>query len=114
MPSDDSPQPNNALPNYMPPWLANTRMATIPQGAPGQLSGLARDLAAGGFGNNAANLSWLDKVYDPVKQVQFNSPPPKPKTPTTTGGTGGGKQPGTVGSYTWQGGRLVPGGRNSR
>ncbi len=98
-------------PAITPPWLQNAKPMTLPQGAPGQLSGLARDLAGGGFGTQKANMSYLDKIYNPVQSMQFGSsapaaPAPKPaQKPTTTAPTlpsvGGG-------SYQLVDGKFVP------
>jgi hypothetical protein len=65
------------------PYLAGSQPLMLPQGHPGQLEGLARDMAAGGFGTPAADIKWLDQVYDPAETLQFGLPPVKPKTPTT-------------------------------
>jgi len=63
-----------------PPWLANTSKAMLPQGMPNQLNMLAANLAAGGFGTQPQNMTWLDQVYDPVEVTKFNQAPVKPVT----------------------------------
>lgn len=71
--------PDNTITPVSPPWLTNTGSMTIPAGAPGQISMLAQQLAAGGFGNNKANTNWLNQIYDPVVVPRYNVPPAAPR-----------------------------------
>ncbi len=73
-----TPQLPQDPPAITPPWLQNARPTTLPQGAPGQLEGLARDLAGGGFGTQKADMSYLDQIYNPSQSMQFGAPPAKP------------------------------------
>src|ERR1043166_9167743 len=122
--SSNSQQPNNALPSYTPPGLANAVPMTRPQGAPGQLEGLARDMALGGYGGgkNASanwlpNYGWLDNMFDPVTSLRLlqatrqltPTGPTTPKTPTIP------TTPTTPPSKTPDRPRTgISGGRNSR
>lgn len=117
--------PNNDITPYVPEWLKKLAPMTVPQGMPGQLEGLSRDLAAGGFGSQAANMKALDNIYDPVQTMRW--PPaaaPKPKTPTTTTNNNTStNKPKQYGTGSWyQDGRgnwiemtrHIPSGRNAR
>jgi hypothetical protein len=85
------PGVDNSLPSYEPDWMKMLGSLLIPQAPPGQLQMLSRNLADGGFGTPKTNMSYLDKVYDPVQVPDFfqgvkqpttrpNTGPAKPKT----------------------------------
>lgn len=94
-----------------PPWLKNAAPLTI-NDAPGQMNMLANDLAMGGFGNQAANLKWMDQFYNPAQSMKFGAaaaPKPAPKPVVKPGPPTGG------GDMVVKNGKFVPiGGANAR
>ncbi len=66
-------------------------MNTTIQNQPGQLSSLAQDMTAGGFGSYEPDLAWLRNVFRPAQSVAYTQPEgykapakkPTTKTPTT-------------------------------
>lgn len=77
------PQIDNNVKAIDPPWLKGTGVMSLQQAMPGQLNALARDLAMGGYGNQSANMNFLDRIYDPTRTLDYY-PPAKKKTGTTT------------------------------
>jgi hypothetical protein len=89
-------QQGAAITPVKPPWYPDP-MRTGNE--PGQLQGLATDMAAGGFGNATADLGWLRNVFRPVDSMAYNKPEgakapakkvvSKSKVPLPLGKTGG-------------------------
>lgn len=62
-----------------PPWMKNWKDTTTTN-APGQLEGLSRDMAGGGFGTAPDDLKWLQSFYKPA-QTSVYVPPVAPVGP---------------------------------
>lgn len=101
MPGSSSPKGDpsgnvNIMP-IKPAWMPGS-MTIANQ--PGQLSSLAQDMTAGGFGSYEPDLAWLRNVFRPAQSVAYNGPEggtkkPTTKTPTTKVTTGTPKKPTT-------------------
>lgn len=86
MPGDKTKQaPTTSEPvvGSTPAYLKNTAPATLPSGLPGQIPALAQQLGIGFGIPPQAFAKALNQVYRPAQTMQFNMPPPTPKTPTT-------------------------------
>ena len=92
-----------------PAWYPNNM--TI-QNQPHQLADLASDMAAGGFGNQAADLTWLRNSFRPAQSVAYTNPEgykkPAPKTNPVPGPKGGPTAGPTGGPFPAERGTVKP------
>lgn len=108
MPDNSPKQGSTTSPNIvgtMPAYMKNTAPATIPAGMPGQISALAQQLGIGFGQSPKAMTDFLGKIYQPAQTMNFNVPPPKPKTPVTPVTPVDPKKPSDKYTYTYTGGR---------